>query len=135
METNSVEVRKTITISGTFDSGVTQTFNSYINVEFIPDELIVRNGFIVTEDGGPMFLVLSSICPGFSIPMQDSKLGSFTTNPISSPIYYKVTNPINGIYTFQLQDVEGGTTDRGALYYSFVFEFVRYKRIESQKIY
>ena len=136
MDTNIVEVRKTITLYSSFDSATIKSLDNFINVEFIPDELIVRSVTFMSTVGGNPILINSSICPYFSVPMHDTKVATNNFNQITPSIYYKVTNPINGNYRFSFVLLNGNPIDnRGNSYFSMVLEFVKYKSVNPQKIY
>lgn len=138
MDTNTVEVRKNVAVYSHFaniQANTAYSVTKYINVEFIPDEVVVRAIYFSSENGeikgvrGTM--LQSSFCPDFLIPIQDSVVvGTYK-------IYFKITQPISGYYTFNFYNIQGGVNigAKGDTDFSMVLEFIKYKSVNPQKIY
>ena len=129
METNGIEVRRTLTLS-TIGTGIT-SYSTPIFIEFIPDEVICKAIYFSSATAGNAILVQSTISRDFLIPTQD------TIDSLRQlDLHFKVTQPIAGNYTFNFLTFKGVTIDpRGVTNFSLALEFVKYKSVQPQKIY
>eukprot|EP00732_Lithocolla_globosa_P007934 Lithocolla_globosa_v1_NODE_10670_length_578_cov_2468.967495.p1 type:complete len:139 gc:universal NODE_10670_length_578_cov_2468.967495:85-501(+) len=128
---------KTLTFSAQINDLTDQdaTFSKQINLEFIPDEIILKNVSLYNYDinttaqyYSKMFLLKSSL-------LSDNG-GVLASIPHSTAyheqyhISFKNNSPINGTYSFTLTDIFGAKPGGGANYNTFIsltLMFVKYK--------
>jgi hypothetical protein len=131
MDTKVVEVNKTIIVTTLLDGKTSGSFTSYINVEFIPDVVIVKNIICgpITEgaDGGPSIL---------SSDLADSKqLGIFMN---SEAVYvntmFILKKKVAGTYTFNWNTVDPNS-NLNECSLAIQLDFVKYKEVKEGKVY
>jgi len=124
----AVETHKTVFLNNKFDNNQ-KSFEKNINVEFIPDEIIVKyitvkNDNIVAEKG--VYMLKTNL-------VRDEILISFpcrTTFTSSVDIPFKNYDRINGTYSFTLNKIDYSGIANLAnmdLSLSLVLMFVKYK--------
>jgi hypothetical protein len=131
MNTQIIEVNQNVTISTVLNN--VSSWISPINVNFIPDVVIVRSilfsgGIDGTAPGA--YIVSSNLCT-----QNNGILGSFTENFVTiSQISYILKNPINGTHTFQILDtVKNLAQITGDICINL--DFIKYKEVKEQKVY
>lgn len=131
MDTTIIENTQVIVVSGTLMGA--GAFASNINIDFIPNMMIVRTIQYSSIAEEKKEYNISSI---FS-DIVNANIGSFinltTSNPNTRFLIYDKS--IRGTYTFKIID-SGGNIDfdkEGSLYIQL--EFVKYKTVKEQKMY
>lgn len=136
-----IESRKTITVK---QAGVNDNIQRMLNVEFVPDDVIIKS---VCVHGDPVLDVLINVSSDivtaspndiFTIPGDDGAYGIYdSTTPktdffVSGKFYnldyiYPVKKNINGTFTFWFRDIDNKIINTPELDIAFVLEFVKYK--------
>ena len=125
---NEIEIYKTITVSGNIGNNA-NTFSAYINVEFIPDEIILK--YVAKYDDDQ---AASDLLDIISSDLIDNQV--IFSYPSSMALYemcntpFRNQKPIQGLYTFTITQIDGSLPSNFASFnsfYSFTFLFVKYK--------
>ena len=96
MDTRFIEVRKNILISRLINGG--STFSATIDIDFIPDEMIVRNiMYTIGDPGAPQNISTST----YSNIVSDY-IGTFSDIPSGNSVVpnlaFTLRKPIRGVY-------------------------------------
>jgi len=133
---------KTITVVGQFlytnpsmlqPSWTPTSFTSNIFVDFIPDEIILKQTTFSDENQtitDPMIQIKSDLIDNQILTI----VPYVTANSVYCNIRFKNFKSIQGLYTFNLFGALGGalmSTEQN-IYVSFTFEFVKYKPQEKK---
>lgn len=118
-----IEVRSNVTISN-YVGGVFSSFNSQINISFIPDEMILKS-IMWLHDGSHLEIneLRSNLISDNSGILTFFSESNILTN---LNIVYTLKKPINGTYNFFITDSSGAFHNiNGTLV--FTLEFIKYK--------
>lgn len=128
MDPRIIEVRKNILIARELDDS--STFTATINIDFIPDEVIIKNIIFTLEDPDAAQNWNTSIYTD----LVSDYIGSFSDAPsgnsVTPNLVFTLRRPINRLYNFSIQAVNAGGTmilynRSGDL--TLHLEFVKYK--------
>lgn len=117
-----IEQRKNVNF-GHYDAGGFSSFTQYINVSFVPDDMVVRGITWYTNGTSQAVRVLTSDL------VTEGILGSFneSSQQSNAVTYFKMNKPVQGTYTFNISDYTG--ISKQTLYgpINISLEFIKYK--------
>ena len=116
---SSTAVSKTVLVYSNLGGLTTPTFTSKINLNFVPDELIVRQlAYRAFNAETDVYLLYSDLVSGY--------LGTFIDASSASPqTTFPLTNFSNNTYTFSVQTAPGVSAEDAAGILCVVLEFIK----------
>lgn len=110
----NIFIKKSITTTGKFDET--------INIDFTPDEMIVRSYHAGTPTGGAASI--------YTMNMQGIDLFSFTQQEHDMPrLVHRLEAPVNGLIHFEVRTINNTVdTTCNALPIIFTLEFIEYHK-------
>src|SRR5690242_7607950 len=115
--------RKTIVINKEVNAAAELKWNINIVVEFIPDEVIVRQVYLNDSASGAVETIVTDLSPTGVLGIAIDAANSIAPNTII-PLGVQV----HGTYNFELRDAAGALeTAAGGTSFALVLEFVKHK--------
>eukprot|EP00732_Lithocolla_globosa_P003954 Lithocolla_globosa_v1_NODE_3407_length_1681_cov_654.876999.p3 type:complete len:136 gc:universal NODE_3407_length_1681_cov_654.876999:782-1189(+) len=114
----------------------TNTFSENIYLDFIPDEIILKNISYYDDDGTTAVAAKTKLFVLKSTLVSDNS-GNIATFPLASAYHeqyhipFRNVRPIGGTYTFTLTDVDGAAPGGGGnfdLFIGITLTFVQYAK-------
>lgn len=137
MDTRIIEVRKNILISRLLNGK--SEFSANIDIDFIPDEVIIKNiGFILPDPGDPdnaITSIYSDLVSDYIGSFSDVSSGNF----ITPHLVFTLRKPVRGIYRFFILSASSNGNNNDLEPYlrtgDFILhlEFVKYRTSKPDK--
>lgn len=130
MDTTIIENTQVVCIFQNLN-GTGGQFNYTINIDFIPDMMIVKTIQYAVGVGGE--LGITSVYTN----LVNNQIASFVDDTTSNPHtrFLTYNRPVRGEYNFQIRDITGQINPGRAGDLFLELEFVKYRRVPEQKMY
>lgn len=142
MDTRIVERRKNITIARSLDDE--SRFTANIRIDFIPDELIVKN-IIFTQKKLDDPDDIDSVSTSIYTDLVADYIGTFSDVPsgncVTPNLIFLLKKAINQLFTFDIHISDDNIGDNKMIPYTRTgeltlhLEFIKYREIKTDKIY